>query len=139
MLLRIAASLTLLGHVSCFGTPARAGASSPSAAAAPFGRRQAVTTAFSAAAVLFADGANAYDTIPQMEPDFAAMEIKRQERMAKSNKKTAELNKKLKAMQDAGNAKAFIDAADDMALWVITEQSGARRARRIPAPLHEGG
>ena len=75
---------------------------------------------------LGADRVTAYDAIPTVEPDFAAMEKQRSERLAKSNKKTAELNAKLKVLQEATNAKGFIDAADDMALWVIGEGSGAR-------------
>merc|ERR1711907_365175 len=50
-------------------------------------------------------------------------EKQRAERLAKSNKKTAELNAKLRTLQDANNAKGFIEAADDMALWVIGEGS----------------
>ena len=66
------------------------------------------------------------------------MEIKRQERLAKSEKKTKELNKKLEVMKAAKDGKGFIAAADDMALWVIGEGSGAPRPRtsRQSMPAH---
>ena len=99
---------------------------SPAPATAAVGRRQAIATAIGAVSALGADRVTAYDAIPTVEPDFAAMEKQRAERLAKSNKKTAELNAKLRTLQDANNAKGFIEAADDMALWVIGEGSGAR-------------
>lgn len=106
------------------------GAVSPAANAAPLGRRQAIATAFSAAAVLCAERVNAYDAIPVVEADFAEMEKLRAARLAKSDKKTKELRQKLMVIKKTDNAKDFIEAADDMAVWVIGEGAGARAVER---------
>ena len=89
MLYKLVVSLAILGSASGLRTPAPTGATAP--AAAPVGRRQAIATAFGAAAVLVADRASAYDAMPTVEADFAAMEKLRAERMAKSEVKTKEL------------------------------------------------
>ena len=137
-MLRIVMTLALLSCAAGLALPTRtaaAGAASP-AAAAPLGRRQAVATAFGAVAALAgAGGANAYDAIPVIEPDFAAMELQRKERLAKSDKKTAELRKKINELAKATNGPDFIKAADDVALWVIGEGSGARRGAVTHSPI----
>ena len=131
-MLRRLLSLALAAQAACLSMPSRTpttGATSSASALSPMGRRQAVAAAFGAAAAFAVERASAYDAIPQVEPDFAAMEKLRAERLAKSVKKTAELNKKLAVLQDAtkaGDAKKYIEAADDMALWVIGEGAGAR-------------
>ena len=126
-------------HVAGLAMPSPGTASGPvmsSAAAAPLGRRQAIATAFGAVTALCAERANAYDAIPQVEPDFAAMEKLRAERVNKSVKKTAELREKLQILKATKDAKSFIAAADDMALWVIGEGSGARGS---PVACTRGG
>ena len=91
------------------------------AAASSLGRRQAVSAAFGAAAALVAERVSAYDSIPQIEPDFAEMEKQRAARQAVADKKTAQLKAKAKGMANAKTGAEFITAADDMALWVIGE------------------
>lgn len=124
-------SLALVGSATCLSTPTITGAAAPSAAAAPVGRRQAIATAFGAAAVLVADRVAAYDAIPQVETDFAEMERLRAARVAKSDTKTKELRAKLGVLKKAGNADDFIAAADDMALWVIGEGAGALQPAKL--------
>merc|ERR1719478_262022 len=63
----------------------------------------------------------AYDSIPVVEPDFAAMEKARMEREQKSRKKTAELNVKFEKVFAAKNEQEWIDACDAVSLWVIGE------------------
>merc|ERR1719502_163904 len=123
-MLRLLAPLALLGCAagSVVSRSVPTGAVAP-ASTAPVGRRTAVAAACGAFAALCAERVNAYDAIPQIEPDFAAMELQREERLAKSRKKTAELRAKLKVMQEAKTGSVFIEAADDMALWVIGEGS----------------
>ena len=74
------------------------------AAASSLGRRQAVSAAFGAAAALVAERVSAYDSIPQIEPDFAEMEKQRAARQAVADKKTAQLKAKAKGMRDAKTA-----------------------------------
>ena len=59
------------------------------AAASSLGRRQAVSAAFGAAAALVAERVSAYDSIPQIEPDFAEMEKQRAARQAVADKNGA--------------------------------------------------
>eukprot|EP00325_Prymnesiales_sp_UTEX-LB-985_P023955 CAMPEP_0174720180 /NCGR_PEP_ID=MMETSP1094-20130205/32956_1 /TAXON_ID=156173 /ORGANISM="Chrysochromulina brevifilum, Strain UTEX LB 985" /LENGTH=201 /DNA_ID=CAMNT_0015920629 /DNA_START=27 /DNA_END=632 /DNA_ORIENTATION=+ len=100
-----------------FGSPAAASNT------AALGRRAAVGTGALAAVSLFSGIAVAYDAIPTVEPDFAAMEKARAERDAVSMKKTVELVKKLKPLEAATSEAEFIPAADNLALWVIGEGS----------------
>ena len=124
-------SLALLRHATCLAPPTSSVGSASTAAAPPLGRRQAVATALSAATALVADRAGAYDSIPQVEPDFAAMEKLREERLAKSAKKTVELKGKVSKVQAAKDGPTFIKATDEMAVWVIGEGS---RAPSRPEP-----
>ena len=131
-------SLALLRSATCLAPPTSS-VGAPSTAAPPLGRRQAVATAFSMATALVADRAGAYDSIPQVEPDFAAMEKLREERLAKSAKKTVELKGKVVKVQAAKDGGQFIKAADEMAVWVIGE--GSRKpsrpsSRAGPRPWH---
>jgi len=90
--------------------------------ASSLGRRAALSTA---AAGLFGvvGAASAYDSIPVVEPDFAAMEQARKDRDKVASKKTLDLVKKLKPVEQATNEAEFITAADALALWVIGEGS----------------
>jgi len=98
---------------------------SPAAAskAGALGRRAAVGAGALAAATLLSSAAGAYDAIPTVEPDFAAMEKARAERDAAATKKTASLIKVLKPLEQATTESEFIPAADALALWVIGEGS----------------
>jgi len=122
-MLRCCVTLAVLGCASGSALPTRTASTGSSAAPAPIGRRSAIATACGAVAALCAERVSAYDAIPNIEPDFAAMELQREERMVKSRKKTIELRAKLRVMQDAKTGKDFAEAADDMALWVIGEGS----------------
>ena len=67
----------------------------------------------------------AYDEIPQIDADFAAREAARKEREAKAAKQAAELAKVLKPVESARTEAEFIEAADQLAVWVIGKGQGA--------------
>ena len=69
-------SLALLRSATCLAPPTSS-VGAPSTAAPPLGRRQAVATAFSMATALVADRAGAYDSIPQVEPDFDWLRVEK--------------------------------------------------------------
>jgi len=99
-------------------SPSLAAATSRSASAS---RRDAI---FGAAAGMLAFGvhaAGAYDAIPNVEPDFAAMEKARAERAAKSAIKTKSLTDKTNLLFTAKNEDEWIAACDEVSLWVIGE------------------
>jgi hypothetical protein len=106
-----------------------AGASMPTIAsdAADIGRRDFLAKAATAAVALGAGGmaraASAYDSIPTVEPDFAASEKARKDREAKAAAKAVQLRKKAAAIKAATSEEPFVAACDDMALWVIGEGS----------------
>ena len=54
------------------------------------------------------------------------MELQRQKRLDNDRIKTAALRKKVNALQAAKDGPSFVNAADDMALYVIGEGSGMR-------------
>ena len=110
-MLRIVAA-TLIGCVGALSPPASS-----------VSRRQVAGSLGALAAALVAAPVCAYDAIPTIEPDFAAMELQRQKRLEVSEKKTAELRKKIKALTSAPDGATFVAASDDMALWVIGEGS----------------
>ena len=88
------------------------------------GRRAALSAGASAiAGSTFA--AVAYDAIPTVEADFGARELARKERETKAQKEASELAKVLKPIEAAKTEKEFIDAADNLALWVIGRGQGA--------------
>ena len=62
-------------------------------------------------------------SIPVVEPDFAAMEKARLVREQKASGKVKELKGKLAKVLASRTERDFVDAADEMALWVIAEQS----------------
>jgi len=93
-------------------------------------RRDAVGNAFfsvgSALAASMLSGVqptNAYDSIPTVEPDFAALEKARAARDLKAKERTASLVKVLKPLEQSSTEAEFITAADNCALWVIGEGS----------------
>jgi len=116
--------ITLALGLSAPWVPPRSLGSPGVASNTALGRRAAVGTgAAVAVATLFSGVAQAYDAIPTVEPDFAAMEQLRKERDASATKKTASLIKVLKPLEQSTTEAEFISAADTLALWVIGEGS----------------
>merc|ERR1719231_242457 len=95
----------------------------PSASALALPTQPATAPAAMAAFCIGAESAVAYDSIPVVEPDFAAMEKARLVREQKASGKVKELKGKLAKVLASRTERDFVDAADEMALWVIAEQS----------------
>ena len=70
-----------------------------------------------------ASPALAYDSVPEIKPDFDALEKKRLERAALAEKNAKRLRPYVKQITDATDAASFAEACDKLALWVIQEGS----------------
>lgn len=118
MLRALAVGLLADGAAGLVLPSARTGASAPT-----LDRRQALSTGFGAAlaGAFAAAPVVAYDSIPTVEPDFAAMEKARNERLAKAAKRAESLYAKVKAVEASKIESEFITAMDALALWVIGE------------------
>ena len=65
--------------------------------------------------------AGAYDSIKDIEPDFAALEKKRLAREAVKAKNDKRIEPYLQALRLANDEKSFADAADSLSVWLVGE------------------
>merc|ERR1719230_2486015 len=95
----------------------------PISCSASWDRRSAVLGALGCGLLVAGPAASlAYDAIPEVAPDFGALEKARREAAVIDGQKTKALLAKVKNLEAVTKPEEFVSAADELALYVIGEK-----------------